>query len=546
MASAPPLSSPRPTADTPTAPDEAALLATKATPRLQRIRSWVAALLLPGRVSRASSSHWTVAILSGLGASGALLLHLFVPTVVGMADQGVGQQLLCQLGVANRAPFSLAKFTQHIFTSWAPHQWYGETCGGSAPGTSLFSSQSLLLWPAKWITPLFGWGDGLDTRALGILCAVVFGVLLAFFVALLPGRAGFRILMAVAVTAVMDDGVFVDFFISPSTEPACFLGLFGIVVAMMFLWRRGGVTWLGILLVTIAFGVTITADSRMLSLLPVAIGALLWRGYRTRRETVDDSSPRTFRRGLLLRVPALVAVVALLGISGFFAASQPAQTTRANLYNAVFVEMLPHSSDPKADLRWLGLPTSFAESSNTTMDSPNAAITNAQFPEFARQVTEPKIVLFYLTHPDRIVSMADRGLDALTHPVLHSLGSYTTGAGQKAGAKEHRFPVIEGISVVFAAVPLLLLVLQLVTFVLGIAVASRRRLGSARTAFGAASAFFVVALWLQFWTVMVTDGEPQIDSAMIVTTFMSSLCLVLLPGLIMLLWRPFAGVSRAT
>jgi hypothetical protein len=564
MASAPPLSSPRTTTDTvaagtlaPGAPNREAPNreapnreapergAPQPTSRSRRIRSWLAALLLPGPVSHHSNSQWTVAVLSGLGASAALLFRLFLPTVVGMADQGDGQQLLCRLGVANHAPFRLSTFTQHIFTSWTPHQWYGETCPGASSGTSFLSSQTLLLWPAKWITPLFGWGAGLDTRAVGILCAVVFGILLAFFVALLPGRAGFRVLMAVAVTAVMSDGVFADFFISPYTEPACFLGVFAVLVALMFLWRRDGVTWLGILVATVAFALAITADPRMLSLLPVAVGALLWRGYRSRRDPAHVSRPRPFRRALVLRIPALVAVAALLGISGFFAASQPSATTQASLYNAVFVEMLPHSSDPKADLRWLGLPTSFAQSSNTTMESPNAAITNPQFPEFARRVTVPKLALFYVTHPDRIVSMADRGLDALTHPVLDSLGSYTAGAAHRAGAKEHRFPVIEGVSVVFAAVPLLLLVLQLVTFVLGIAVASRRRLRAARTAFGAASAFFVAALWFQFWTVMLTGGEPQIDRAMIVTTFMSSLCLVLLPGLIMLLWPAGAPSQRA-
>ncbi|CAM5540546.1 glycan biosynthesis hexose transferase WsfD [Leifsonia shinshuensis] len=484
---------------------------------------------------------WLAAILCGLGACGALLLHLFVPTVVGIGDQGDGQRLVCELGVANRAPFDYTKFTQYIYTSWVPHQWFGESCGAGGSGEPYYSSQSLLLWPAKWITPLFGWGQGLDTRAVGILCVLVFGILLALFVTQLPGQIGFRILIAAAVTAVMDDGVFADFFISPYSEPACFLGVFATLVALMFLWRREHVTWLGILLVTLACAVTITAKTQMISMLPVVAVALLWRPYRTSPPT-PAVGPRSrgsmLRRGILLRVPALVAVVILVGATGAYAVSQPKRFSELNLYNAVFVEMLPHSPDPKADLAWLGLPANFASSSGTTVASPNAAIYDADYPEFLQKVSQEKIVLFYLAHPDRLVSMADRGLDAIAHPVLGYIGSYTAGSGHKPWAKEHRFPLIEGISVVFAAVPLLILVVQLVTLILGIAVASRRRLGPARTAFGAATVFFVIALWLQFWTVMLSEGESEIYKHMIVTTFMSSLCLVWIPALIMLLRNP--------
>ncbi|WP_155865268.1 glycan biosynthesis hexose transferase WsfD [Gryllotalpicola ginsengisoli] len=513
----------------------------RAYPRLAGLRRWVGRLLLPGPASATSQPMWLVAVLCGLGACGALLLHLFVPTVVGMGDQGDGQRLVCELGVANQAPFDYTKFTQYIYTSWVPHQWFGESCGAGGSGEPYYSSQSLLLWPAKWITPLLGWGPGLDTRAVGVLCVLVFGVLLTLFVTQLPGRVGFRILIAAAATAVMDDGVFADFFISPYSEPACFLGVFATLVALMFLWRREHVTWLGILLVTLACMVTITAKTQMISMLPVIAVALLWRPYRTRRRVraaAPGSRGRTLRRGILLRVPAMIAVAALVGVTGAYTLGQPKRFSELNLYNAVFVEMLPHSPDPKADLAWLGLPADFASSSGTTVASPNAAIYDADYPQFLQKVSQEKIILFYLAHPDRLVSMADRGLDAIAHPVLGYIGSYTAGSGHKPWTKEHRFPPIEGISVVFAAVPLLILILQLVTLVLGLAVASRRRLGPARTGFGAATVFFAVALWLQFWTVMLSEGESEIYKHMIVATFMSSLCLVWIPALILLLRNP--------
>jgi hypothetical protein len=549
MATSKVLSSPSPASEAPPAPRRPHRRFRREHPRLRGARARIAKLVLPGPGTAASQqAMWPLAVILGILASVALLVHLFVPGVVGMADQGDGQRLVCELGVGNNAPFDYTTFTQHIYTQWSPHQWYGEACGADGSGEPYYSSQTLLLVVAKWITPWFGWGPGLDTRAAGLVCIALFGILLTLLVALLPGRPGFRIFVALGVAAIMDDGIFADFFVSPYSEPACFLGILALLIALMFLWRRDTVTWLGILLVSLACAFTIGAKTQMISVLPVVVVALLWRPYRERRAAPGNrpgSRARRLANAAARRAPALIAALALIGFAGAYMADQPSRFRELNNYNAVFVEMLPHSPNPEGDLEWLGLSPSFADSAGTTVNSPDAAIYNPLYPEFLQKISQQKIVLFYVFHPDRLVSMTDRGLDAIAHPELNYLGSYPASSGAQPWAKEHRFPIVEGISALFAALPLLIVVIQLVAIALGIAVASRRRLGARANAFGRASVFFIVALWLQFWTVMLSDGASEIYKHMIVATFMSALCMIWLPALAMLLWRPAETAGTA-
>jgi len=512
---------------------------------LVRFGRLLARTLFPGPMDTGYQPQWKVAAITGAAVFVLLVIRLLVPTVVGMSDQGDGQRLLCQLGVANVAPSNYVLMWQHIYTQWTPHQWYGETCGTLATGNAYISSQLLLLWPAKFLTPMFGWGFGLDTRAVGLVCALVFSVLLTCFVAFLPGRIGFRVMMGAFVAGVMADGIFVDFFISPYSEAACFLGVFAMFVAMLYMWRKGYPTLLGIGFFTLASLFTIMAKTQMVAVLPVAIVALLWRcthrgpsgNQWLRINWPWGETPKSPNR-LQRAIPALIAIGVLTGGTVGYYLVQPSDLGELNRYNAIFVEMLPNSDNPKGDLQWFGLDPAMSSASGTTVASVNSAIFMPGYKDFNTKVTEAKIAMFYVVHPNRLVSMLDRGLDAMAHPVLSYLGSYTIESGQPASAKETRWPVVQGISVVFAAVPALFIFVELLTPVLGIAVASRRRLGRQSRAFGMASALFSLSLILQFWAVMLSEGASEIYKHMIVVTFMNALCLVWIVGLGLVLWAP--------
>ena len=51
-------------------------------------------------------------------ATALMMLRLFLPSTVGMADTGIGHRLLCALGLANYRPGDYEAFTGFIFPRW--------------------------------------------------------------------------------------------------------------------------------------------------------------------------------------------------------------------------------------------------------------------------------------------------------------------------------------------------------------------------------------------------------------------------------------------
>lgn len=469
----------------------------------------------------------TPAIVAGLVSAIAMLVRLFVPGPVGVADQGDGNGLVCSLGVSNVRPWDYADFTRFIYPSWTPHPLVGEACGAAGSGEPVYSSQLAFLWLGKLVTPLFGWGGGLDMRAVGIVCCLVFGLLIAALVAVLPGRASFRVLIAALVTVVMADGVFADFFISPYPEPAAFLGTLGLLVALLNYWNGARSRWVTILPVVGAGVFTIAAKPEMVSWLPVLALALLWLPQgstrRSGRRAPEGSRWRRFA------IP-LVAIMAIAAFTVAFMAVQPKRTADLNIYNAVFAELLPHSPTPEEDLKWLGLDPGFVAASGTTVASPRSAALNPRFHEFQEQVGAGRLAAFYLTHPERLIGMGERGITAMLTPELGYIGSFMEGQGHEPFAKDHRFPVVLGLFTALKAAPVALVAMQLLTLLLGLAVAFRKK-----AAVGRVAVVVVVAGWLQFWVVVLGSGQPEIYRQLLVSGFHAALCVPLMVALISIL-----------
>lgn len=450
-----------------------------------------------------------VAALSGILATLVMIFRLFLPGTVGMADDGSGHQLLC------------------AFT-------------GS--GEPVYSSQLLLLWLGKWLTPMFAWGQGLDTRAVGIVCCVAFGALVAGLVAALPGRAPFRVLIAALVTLVTADGVFADFFVSPYREPAAFLGTFAIAVALLHYWNGGKRRWASVLMVFLAAAFTVSAMPQMVSWLPVLALALLWlpaaRGRRRAGAGARRRAGSGRRRWQSFVMPS-AAVLAVAGVAVASLSVQPKRDAEANLYGAVFTSILPNSPDPVADLKWLGLDSSFVTAAGTTVDSVNSAVYNRHYAQFGEQINRGKIAAFFATHPERLIGLGERGIAALLTPELSDRGSYMADSGRGPGAKERRVPVVLGLYTALKAAPVALVGLHLLTLLLGFAVAARRK-----SAIGRLAVVMVLACWAQFWVVLLLGGQPEIHARIIVAGFMSALCVPLLVALGSILAAPSMPRSK--
>ncbi|MGP0223444.1 glycan biosynthesis hexose transferase WsfD [Paenarthrobacter sp. NCHU4564] len=494
---------------------------------VRRIARFLARLLGPGDLG--SRPALLPAILAGLVAAVAMVVRLFVPSPSGMADQGDGHGLACSLGVTNVRPWDYSDFTRYIYPRWVPHEFFGEACGASGSGEPVMSSQLVLLWLGKLLTPLLGWGPGLDMRAVGLVGCVVFGALIAALVLVLPGRTSFRLLVAGLVVAVMADGVFAAFFISPYPEPAAFLGILGLAVALLHYWNGRRVRWVAVAGVVVAGAFLVSAKPSMVSWLPVLVLALLWVPAGRSRGATRTRNPG--QQGWWRRRPLpLVAVVALVGVSAAVVAAQPGRTADLNLYNAVFAELLPHSVTPEEDLAWLGLDESFATASGTTAASAGSAVTNPDFHQFREQVTPLKLAGFYATHPERLIGMGERGISAMLSPELRYVGSFMEDSGEEPFAKDRRFPVMLGLLTAMKAAPVVLVAMQLLTMLLGLAVAFRRG-----AAIGRLAVVMVAGGWLHFWVVVLGSGQPEIYRQLIVTAFLAALCVPLLVALISIL-----------
>ncbi|WP_369228686.1 hypothetical protein AB5J52_49735 (plasmid) [Streptomyces sp. R39] len=482
----------------------------------------------------------TAAATAGAVWTIVMLLRLLLGGVVGLGDDGNGDRLLCMFGVVGRHPWN-AEPSAYVYPTWVPHTYYGEACGVKESGEPYYSSQMLVLGLAKKLTPLLGLPGALDLRASGILLALVFGVIIALLVALLPGPLWLRLMATAGFGLVMCDSAFASFFIAPYSEVAELVGFLLICPALLLLWRHPTSSVSGIVLTTAAVIFTMTAKTQMISVLPVAVLGLLWLPSVRRKDkelATEDGKPRQpFKQWLAVRWPALIACVLLCGVAVGFTATQPKRLNQIVWYDAVFVEMLPHSPDPVGDLQALGADLRLVTAMNSRIFDVNSAARTPYWDDYKQNVTPAKIMMHLLKHPSRLVAMGARGVQGMTRPTLHHIGSYPADSGHPPFAKERRIAVVTEIFEGFRVMPALIPLLWLGTTVLGAVLATRTWARQSARAVGGLTICVVVTLLMQFWMVVLTEGASDLHKHMIGADFLTALCIPLAALCFWLLYR---------
>ncbi|MGW3953662.1 glycan biosynthesis hexose transferase WsfD [Streptomyces sp. NPDC004752] len=483
----------------------------------------------------------TAAAAAGVVWTTVMLLRLLLGGVVGLGDDGNGDRLLCLFGVVSNHPWN-AEPSAHVYPTWVPHTYYGEACGVKESGEPYYSSQLLVLGLAKTLTPLLGLPGALDLRAAGILLALAFGAIIALLVALLPGPLWLRLVATAGFGLVMCDSAFASFFIAPYSEVAGLVGFLLLCPALLLLWRRPTAPLSGIVLTTAAALFTMTAKTQMISVLPVAMLALLWlpsvRRKGGEKSAAEDGNPRRpFKRWLAVRWPALIACVLLCGVAVGFTATQPKRLNQIVWYDAVFAEMLPHSPDPVDDLKALGADPRLVTAMNSRIFDANSAARTPYWDDYKQNVTPAKVMMHFLKNPSRLVAMGARGVQGMTQLTLHHIGSYPSDSGHPPFAKERRIAVVTKVFEGFRAVPALIPLLWLGTIVLGAVLASRTWARQSARAVGRLTVCVVVTLLLQFWMVVLTEGASDLHKHMIGTDFLTALCMPLAALCFWLLYR---------
>jgi hypothetical protein len=365
-----------------------------------------------------------------------MLLRFLVPTPVGMADNGDGARLICQLDVGGGWP----RFS-HVIFRYPDHP----SCGLAYPSTQLWLDRL-----AKWLGGVFG-GGGLNLVDLGLLCSVVASAAITVLTFAFP-RAGLRsrLVLVGLLWLVVADSAFFGYFASVYSEAAALLGFPLLAAGMLVLHRPGWRMVAGAALVVL--GGVLAAGAKVQTLvivLPLATALLAWRPALRGRYAF------AVRCAVPLVLTAAVGSGALLVQAqgdAFGSSLRP-----INAYNTIFNGILDGEHDTEGDLAALGLPRHAERyAGRTWWEEPTAASDDPAYGDYRDKITMGNVARFYATHPARTLQILQKGArDTLTGRVSY-LGSY--GVGGEPGRLEYRVPVFSSLLLALAPLGLFLLV----------------------------------------------------------------------------------------
>jgi hypothetical protein len=343
-------------------------------------------------------------------ASGVLVYQLFLPPVVGLADEGDFVKIMGPVGLKYQVPDTPARYYGYLTLRYDIVPPWSK----SGYATSEFPLVALARFYAGGI-PARG---VLDIRVLGALHILIFLSALAL---LLAGSRGWtlpaRLTFAGLLLFFFSDVGYAAYFNSLYSATASYLFLL-LLAGVVLCLARGGASpglvaayWLAALLF-----VTSKPQESVQAPLLALLALLLVREWR---------GP-----GRGLATAALAAVLCLAGALYYFR-TPPMLKTEA-LYNSVFLEILQHTNNPKADLEALGLPAAWAAYTGTHAYLPDSPIREGGFrPEFLKRVGYRKIIGFYLRHPARLSMVLRAAAQRAFRLRQHYLGNFERSEGVK-------------------------------------------------------------------------------------------------------------------
>lgn len=375
--------------------------------------------------SRPTLSRWFTAGVVGVASAVLMLLRLTVPTPIGMANNGDGLRLVCQLGVYPRGDT-----WSELYLDWTIFTYFAATDPIDCNAYPSSTVWLMRLWQA--LSRFFGTEADLDMRvALPIYAlftgAVIFAICLAF-------RGWIRqVIAATLVFLVIGDATFVGYIASPFSETAGLIGLIGLSIAAVYL--ASGATRrrmpLFALVLFVAFSVLlIGAKVQMITLIvPLAIFLI---GLAARR---------IGRKRRLSGVAFILVAMVGTGIFGYTAHESYEQNPFSviNPTEVIFVGVLRGSDTPAEDLEEMGLPAEMAKyQGKSWWAGDEAPQTYADFDEVSEKMTYGAVAAFLLRHPDRAVQMADVSTRDFFAVRPDYMGSYSRDSGHEARERESR------------------------------------------------------------------------------------------------------------
>ncbi|MBU8869408.1 MAG: hypothetical protein KOO60_00915 [Gemmatimonadales bacterium] len=320
---------------------------------------------------------WESFVFCGIAA--IIIYQLFVPPIIGVADNGDYHRVMGPLGLEPTVTEWSDCYFDHVNRQYR----FGSTLEAAFP-----TSQVLLGKAALAVSGAVAKGDHFDLTVLGGVNTAVYllGIylILLHFSSLSPAA---RIIGGVFLTLMATDVSNVSFFNSFYSESASLIFLTLMIGVFLTINRQARIrAWhiLGFFFIA-AFFVAAKPQNHPLAV-PVVLIAGVWLWRKTR--TVD-----------LLAFAA--GGLALLVFAGYLYSSVPDQIKYYNRWNVLFYSILADSPDPRADLSELDLEPDLAAYAGRSAFEEGVPVL-----EVGGDFNHADLTKFLMKHPLRFVSLA--------------------------------------------------------------------------------------------------------------------------------------------
>jgi len=351
-------------------------------------------------------------------AGTALAWQLFVPPIIGLADQGDFARVAGPLGYAPESKGPDSKFS-YVTRKYVKDSSYRE------PDWEQITSESILAKIAVTGNEVLINPRAFDITVFGFTHALFFLLALARLLYVTRDLAMYRIAWAWMLLVLTDVG-YVAYWNSLYSEPAsCLWFLFllaesidlskseRISIGQVLRWNIFAVLWITAKTQNAALAVPLAAfDLRM-----------VWRA-------LDRKARYAALAGAAATCVAGVAIYQSL---------LPAPRV-AVLYNMVFSAILPESHTPGSDLSALGLNPDYARYSGTLAWSQDTGVADVSLVHAIQaKVTSFSLMEFYLMRPARMWRHIRARLPAALSLRPEFCGNFDKSAGRPPGAKSNAF-----------------------------------------------------------------------------------------------------------
>ncbi len=280
-------------------------------------------------VSQTRKWYRIVPTLTVLTAVIIITAVLFLSPYIGMEDNGDFQRVTYAQGLYDLPENSDLLYNGYYIREYGIMQYFNEY------GTTVYSSQFLLIQPAIWLDKLFTGNDAVfDLRYLAAVITVYFMVVLYFLMDYMTNRltlVGALLIGAAAVFVFLDTG-YTAYFSSFYAEPLAFVSLLACTTCLL-LYIDGRYNPAVLLVSFLLNGMVLTFAKQQFAPIGVLLGLMILLFYKKERSKLFRSMIFVFSTGLI----TLGAATYLL-ISASF--------TNINMYHSMTRGVLMVSENP--------------------------------------------------------------------------------------------------------------------------------------------------------------------------------------------------------